>query len=126
MIKIAFPTDDGETISAHLGRAPFFVVVTLNEPDAPKFEQRSKTYHGNGEHEQHDHGQGHDHDHSSMFAPISDCQVLIAGGMGQPAYDHATQAGLKVLMTGEKAIAAALEAYRAGTLTSDPRRIHAH
>jgi predicted Fe-Mo cluster-binding NifX family protein len=122
MLKIAFPTDDGEAISAHLGRAPFFVVVTLNDPDAPKFEQRSKTYHGSGEHEQH----GHGHDHSSMFASIGDCQVLIAGGMGQPAYEHAIQAGFKVLMTGEKTIAAALEAYRAGTLTSDLRRVHVH
>ncbi len=61
-----------------------------------------------------------------MFAPIADCQVLIAGGMGQPAYDHAISAGLEVVMTGEKSISAALEAYRNGLLMSDPRRIHRH
>ena len=124
MVKIAFPTEDGETISAHFGRAPFFTVVTLNEGEAPQFEKRSKAFHGSAE--QAPGAEHHDHDHHPMFAPIADCQVLIAGGMGQPAYDHAIAAGLKVLMTGEKSIAAALEAYRSGLLVSDPGRIHRH
>jgi len=42
------------------------------------------------------------HEHAPMFAPSSDCQVLIAGGMGQSAYQHATEAGLKVILTEEK------------------------
>ena len=124
VVKIAIPTDDGETISAHFGRAPFFVVVTLNEGEAPQFEKRSKAYHGSTEHTpEADH---HGHDHHPMFAPIADCQVLLAGGMGQPAYDHAAAAGLEVLMTGEKSITAAVDTYRSGLLVSDPRRIHRH
>jgi predicted Fe-Mo cluster-binding NifX family protein len=122
MLKIAFPTDDGDTISAHFGRAQYFMVVTLAEPEAPKFEKRSKEFHGDGEPKHH----GHEHDHNPMFAPIADCQVLIAGGMGEPAYRHATDAGLKVMLTGEKTIEAALEAYRSGMLVSDVRRVHAH
>ncbi len=124
MVKIAFPTEDGETISAHFGRAPFFTVVTLNEGEVPQFEKRSKAFHGSAEHAPG--AEQHGHDHHPMFAPIADCQVLIAGGMGQPAHDHAVAAGLEVVMTGEKSIAAALEAYRRGSLTSDPRRIHHH
>ncbi len=124
MVKIAFPTEDGETISAHFGRAPFFTVVTLNEGEAPQFEKRSKAFHGSAEHAPG--AEHHGHDHNPMFAPIADCQVLIAGGMGQPAYDHAVEAGLQVVMAGEKLITAALEAYRGGTLMSDSRRIHRH
>ncbi len=123
-MKIAFPTEDGETISAHFGRAPFFTVVTLNEGDLPQFEQRNKAFHGSAEHAPGAEHQGHDH--NSMFAPIADCQVLIAGGMGQPAYEHAAAAGLDIVLTGEKSITAALEAYRGGRLMSDPRRIHQH
>ncbi len=105
MVKIAFPTEDGETISAHFGRAPFFTVVTLNEGEAPQFEKRSKAFHGSAEHAP---GAEHPgHDHNPMFSPIADCQVLIAGGMGQPAYDHAVAAGLQVVLAGEKSIAAA-------------------
>ncbi len=124
MAKIAFPTEDGETISAHFGRAPFFVVVTVNEGEAPRFEKRSKAFHGSLEHAPEPGHQGHDH--QTMFAPIADCQVLIAGGMGQPAYDHAVAAGLQVLLTGEKTFSTALEAYRSGLLLSDLRRIHRH
>jgi len=122
MLKIAFPTEDGTTISAHFGRAPRFVIVTLDDPQAPQFEQRTKAYHGAGEHEPHEQ---HNHDHTGMFAPLVDCQVLIAGGMGQPAYDSAIAAGLTVIPTGEKSIAAALAAFRTNTLIADARRVHA-
>jgi predicted Fe-Mo cluster-binding NifX family protein len=122
MLKIAFPTDDGVTISAHLGRAPYYVVATLDGANAPQFEQRAKAYHGQDSQGHHD---AH-HDHNSMFAPLADCQVLIAGGMGQPAFDHVQGMGLKVLLTGEPMIAAALEACRRDQLVSDMRRVHAH
>ncbi|MEP7284834.1 MAG: NifB/NifX family molybdenum-iron cluster-binding protein [Chloroflexota bacterium] len=122
MIKIAFPTDDGEMISAHFGRAPLFVVVTANGPEAPQFEKRDKAFHGSAEQSP----ANHTHNHNSMFEPIADCQVLIAGGMGQPAYEHAIAAGLKVLLTDQKSITRALAAYNDGQLISDPRRIHQH
>jgi len=123
-LKIAFPTDDGRTISAHFGRAQGFVVATLKDDAEPQLEQRSKAFHGeDGEHEQHDH---HGHDHGGMFGPITDCQVLIGGGMGEGALEGARAQGLEVILTGEKQITAALAAYRAGTLTSDLRRIHRH
>ncbi len=128
MLKIAFPTQDNTlepgqaTISAHFGRAPYFIVATLDDSADPQFEQRSKAYHGRGEHEQHDH---HSHNHAGMFGPIADCQVLIAGGMGQPAYDNAVAAGLTVILTAERSVTAALAGFRANTLISDTRRIHA-
>jgi len=58
-----------------------------------------------------------------MYAPISDCQVLLCGGMGTPAHENAEAAGLKVIMTSGK-ISDAVQSYLAGSLTSDPRRIH--
>lgn len=122
MLKIAFPTEDGQTISAHFGRAPQFVIATIDNAQPVQFEQRSKSYHGNEEHAHHDH---HTHDHGGMLSPIADCQILIAGGMGKPAYDSAVSAGLTVIMTSEKSITAALDAFRTNTLGSDLRRVHA-
>lgn len=121
-MKIAFPTEDGQTISAHFGRAPQFVVVTVDDSAAAQYEQRAKSYHGSSVQA---HAEHHQHDHQGMFAPISDCQVLVAGGMGQPAYDSAVAAGLTVIMTGEKSITAALEAFRTNMLLTDLRRVHA-
>jgi predicted Fe-Mo cluster-binding NifX family protein len=60
----------------------------------------------------------------TMFAPIGDCQILIAGGMGEGAFEYARAQELEVILPAEKNIRAALEAYRSGTLVSDPRRIH--
>ena len=123
MKKIAFPTEDGESISAHLGRAPFFVVASFEDSGPARFEKREKPHHGDSEeHGQHSHG-GHGLG-PTMFVPIADCQILIAGGMGEPALERARAQSLEVILPGEKNIKAALEAYRRGTLVSDPRRIH--
>lgn len=126
-MKIAFPTDDGRTIHAHFGRAQSFVIAMIEGDAEPQFEQRTKAFHGqHSEHEEHEGHDHHGHDHGGMFSPIADCHVLIAGGMGEGAQLGALAQGLEVILTGEKQINAALDAYRAGTLTSDPRRLHRH
>jgi predicted Fe-Mo cluster-binding NifX family protein len=126
MKKIAFPTDDGETISRHPGQAQFFQVAVFEDSGVFHFEKREKSHHnaganGSGHHEHSGQGIGH-----SMFASIADCHVLISGGMGQSAYQRAQALGLEVLLPGEKNIYKALEAYRSSTLESDMRRIHKH
>jgi predicted Fe-Mo cluster-binding NifX family protein len=159
MKKIAFPSEDGQTISRHLGRAPFFIVATLQDGQLPTLERRPKPHHGSGhDHDEHEHSneQGHaqpspqaaplhpDLQHAppnpdtsisvsanpegvhAMFSVIADCQVLVAGGMGEPAYQRAQAYGLEVYLTGEWKIEAALAAYQAGLLKSDLRRVHAH
>ncbi len=123
-MKIAFPTDDGQTISAHLGQAPYFEVVEYEGDQEPRFERREKIYHG-GEHHQHE-GESHMSHAQAMLQPVADCQVLISGGMGQPVYDQAQRQGLQVILTGEKSIRAALKAFQEGELASDSRRIHMH
>jgi predicted Fe-Mo cluster-binding NifX family protein len=143
MIKIAFPTDDGATISRHFGRAAFFQVATVTEGDVVQWEQRAKPAHGqhehhespgliqvavqeHGRHEDHEHDHGHNHNHGPIFALLDDCQVVIAAGMGQPAYEQLLGRGLTIYMTGEKTIATALSAYQSGSLETDVRRVHAH
>jgi len=123
--KIAFPTQDGVTLSGHLGGAPYFLVVALGEDGAKQREQRSKPVHR--------HGQGDEHNHEmtpgnaragKMLALVEDCQVLISRGLGQSAYERAQSLGMEVWLTAEKDITTALKAYLAGTLVSDLRRVH--
>jgi predicted Fe-Mo cluster-binding NifX family protein len=126
MKKIAFPTEDGETISRHFGKAPWFIVPSLDESGRVVYEEREKPYHDSTEDEsQHDHS-GHKMVHVTMFAPIADCKVLISGGMGEPAYQNALALGLDVILPAEISIQKALEAYQNGQLESDLRRIHKH
>jgi predicted Fe-Mo cluster-binding NifX family protein len=120
MTKIAFATDDGETVGQHFGKTKLYAVADLEQAGEQGLEQRAKWHHGMQE----NHAQPHSHD--SMFEPIQDCQVLVVGGMGQPAYQSARAQGLEVILTGEKSIAAAVEAFRSGNLVSDERRVHQH
>lgn len=144
--KIAFPTDDGETISRHFGRAAYFQVVVWADGAVQAQEMRQKPAHKHA----HDHHHGHDrdpghihlheetpahiheagrgrtHDHDNKFALLQDCDVFIGAGMGRSAYQRLQQMALEVYVTGAKTIEDALAQYKAGTLTSDMRRVHDH
>lgn len=121
--KIAAVTEDGQTLSSHFGMAPQYVVFSVEGQEVLSEEKRLKPHH-----QRHpDHRAGHQdgHGHEDMFAPIADCQVLLCGGMGTPAYQKALQAGLEVILAGGE-IRTALQAYLEGRLSSDLRRVHQH
>ena len=122
-IKIAIPTDDGVTISRHFGQAAYFKVVTLEDGRVVSSETRAKASHTHGDHT---HTEGSVHPGQTMVDSISDCQVLISGGMGTPVYHRAKTAGLTVILTRFSPIDTAVQAYTAGTLEDDPQLIHMH
>jgi len=135
-MKIAIVTEDGETISRHFGRAPFYLVVTVDKGTVVKRDRRDKAGHtqfaGHGhEHEQHAEGaSGHGFDsesrerHGRMVSAITDCSVLLAGGMGAGAYESLKQAGITPIVTDVEKIEEAVAAYLAGTLTDHTERLH--
>ncbi len=124
MLKIAFPTDDGETISKHLGQARYFQVITVEDGKIESSERRDKASHT---HQDHSHeNEAGIHPGQSMIETIIDCQVLISGGMGEPMFRRAVSSELEVFLTGIDRISEAVDAYLQGKLTSDLRRIHVH
>jgi len=95
-MKIAVVTEDGNTISQHFGRAPYYQVLTIEDGKIVHKEQRDKAGHSTfaGHDEEHlAPGERHGFDagaqarHASMMGNIIDCQVLIARGMGWGAYE---------------------------------------
>ncbi len=124
MIKIAFATDDLINISAHLGRAKKFLVYTIQDGHVTSKEERVKPAHDHAHEEGHDHNDGHFH--NSMVETVKDCQVVIARGMGKPAFENVESAGLQAIVTGISTIEEALQAYREGSLLHFPNRIHQH
>jgi len=120
--RIALVSDDQKTISAHFGMAAWYVVYEIQDGQITHQESRAKPHHE--QHPDHEHGHA-EHSHDDMFAPITDCQVLICGGMGTPAYQKAESAGLQVILAGGE-ISAAAQTYLSGKLNSDPRRVHHH
>lgn len=119
-LKVAVPTDDGETISRHLGQANFFKIITLENNRVVSSEMRQKAKHQHGDYSQ----ASGEHPGQQMIEGIVDCQVLISGGMGAPMYDRAAAAGLSVFLTGNTSIDTALQAYQNGTLENNPAMLH--
>lgn len=130
--KIAFVTEDEQSISAHFGRAPKVLVITLEDGQEVAREVRAKEAHGgHGHGHDHDHDHSHDHghhhrDHTSKFSAMTDCQVMVVRGIGSPAIAHAENMGLRVYLTREPSIDAALAAYLAGDLDHNANRVHMH
>lgn len=132
-MKIAAVSDDGITISQHFGRAPFYIVVTVENNVIVSTEKRDKMGHAHFAGEAHHEGEnprGHGFDqaaqsrHASMAAAIADCQVLLARGMGAGAYESMRQVGIQPVVTDIANISEAVQAYLNGTLVNHIEKLH--
>jgi len=132
-MKIAAISDDETTISQHFGRAPFYVVVTVEASKIVSKETRDKTgHHTFAAHrppdlapgERHGYDAGSEVRHESMAETISDCQVLLAGGMGWGAYESMQSYNIKPVVTDVKSIDEAVQLYLDGKLTNLMERLH--
>jgi len=84
-VKIAAVTNDGINITGHFGMAAYYRVITIEDKKVTTEEQRPKPHHTVHP----DFVQAEHHDHQDMFAPIQDCQILLCGGMRNPAHEMA-------------------------------------
>jgi predicted Fe-Mo cluster-binding NifX family protein len=132
-LKIAAVSEDGVTICQHFGRAPLYVVVTVEDGKVVGKETRSKAgHHTFALEETHAEvaGQPHGYDaasqgkHATMAANIADCQVLLAGGMGWGAYESLQSYKIEPIVTDVEDIDAAVAAYLDGSLPNLFARLH--
>ncbi|MGB4594624.1 MAG: NifB/NifX family molybdenum-iron cluster-binding protein [Anaerolineaceae bacterium] len=132
-MKIAAITEDGKTISQHFGRAPYYLVMTIEEGKIVSREMRSKMGHNqfhNQDHETEAHGAGHgldasSHDkHMNMAEAISDCKALLCGGMGMGAYDSMRRLNIKPVVTNLQDIEEAAQAFIDGKLIDHTELLH--
>ena len=135
-MRIAAVSEDGKTISQHFGRAPFYVVVTVEDGKVTARETRDKMGHAQFAGDTHEeHGQeadarGHGFDpaaqsrHSRMAAAIADCDVLLARGMGAGAYESMRQAGIRPILTDIPEIDEAVRAVISGEIIDHSERLH--
>jgi predicted Fe-Mo cluster-binding NifX family protein len=135
-MKIAAVSDDGTTISQHFGRAPFYVVVTIDDGKIVTREKRDKMGHAQFANEPHAHethgadARGHGVDagsqskHQRMASAIADCEVLLARGMGAGAYESLRQSGIRPFVTDIPTIDDAVQAYLEGRLLDHAERLH--
>jgi len=131
-VKIAAVTEDGTSLSQHFGRAPSYLVMTVENGKVVAAETRPKTGHHTfaAHHPEVAPGERHGYDagarvrHASMIENITDCQVLLAGGMGWGARDALASQGIEVVVTDVENIQEAVERYLAGNLPNLMERLH--
>ncbi len=136
MRKIAAVTDDGNTISAHFGRATKYAVLTVEEGTIVARELRDKAghhdfqHHETHDHDHHEHGQGRGmgrhagEKHRRMFESIPDCEIVLARGMGQGARQGLIARGIQPILTDIADIEIAVLALLDGTMVDHPERLH--
>jgi predicted Fe-Mo cluster-binding NifX family protein len=119
---VVVPTDGGETISRHFGQAKYFMVFLLETNQVVSYEMREKSTH---QHADNSHTDGV-HPGQQMVESLSDCQVLISGGMGTKVFNRAIAAGLQVFLTENTSILTAVQAYLAGTIDNNPTLMYSY
>ncbi|WP_119070541.1 NifB/NifX family molybdenum-iron cluster-binding protein [Aggregatilinea lenta] len=133
-MKIAVVTEDGQTISQHFGRAPYYLVFTIEDGAIIAREQRDKANHshfaGQPHDHEHDHGQGHgfgslsEHKHNQMIDSIIDCEAMLSRGMGRGAYVSLQQANIRPIVTDIASAEDAVRAYAEGRIVDHTERLH--
>ena len=133
-MKVAFVSDDGEkTISAHFGRAPYYVVVTIEDGKETAREKRDKmSPHGEqacnhseeGHGARHGCGPGAEVKHRNMAYIIADCQALVARGMGWGAFQSLQNYDIAPIVNKVKTIDEAVKLYIEGGLENQMERLH--
>jgi predicted Fe-Mo cluster-binding NifX family protein len=108
-MKIAIPTMDGHSISAHFGKSKAFLVFDaeggaiktreLRDNDQHMVQTSGQDGHGHGEGHSHEHG--HHHDHGGFTRLLSDCQAVIVRGMGVGAVQAMRSAGIRIYLVEE-------------------------
>lgn len=131
-MKIATITEDGSAISQHFGRAPLYLVVTVEDGKIVSKETRAKTGHHTfaAHHVELSPGERHGYDtgaqtrHASMMENIADCEVLIAGGMGWGVCESLKNRNINPIVTDVGTIDKAVKLYLEDKLPNLMERLH--
>ncbi|HUH96361.1 MAG TPA: NifB/NifX family molybdenum-iron cluster-binding protein [Anaerolineales bacterium] len=135
-MKIAAITEDGKTISQHFGRAPYYVVVTVEDGRITHTEMRDKLGHAQfdaeGKENEHDAGGKQPHGygpaaqdrHNRMADAIDDCGALLCGGMGRGAFESLKSRNIFPVVTDMVNIEQAVLAYASGQIVNHVEKLH--
>jgi len=133
-MKIAAITEDGRTISQHFGRAPQYLVATVENNQIVARELRDKLSHAHlkaedhGPHAEdgspHGFGPAAENRHGRMAEAIADCDALLCRGMGRGAYESMQSRNIRPVVTDVVNIDEAVLAYVNGQIVDHVDRLH--
>lgn len=116
-MRIAIPSDNGTNLAAHTGKAQGFIIFDIDDGEAELVEYRTNRFTG---HALGLHGQtqaaGQHHSHDSLLGALSDCQIMLAHGMGPRLVNDLASRGIQVVFCRESEAVAAAANYAQGIL----------
>lgn len=126
-MKIAIPSNDNISVSAHFGRSLGFIVFDTEKQEilTNEYRENNVTGHALGQHSDHmnepnhTHGE-HNHSHNGILNLLHDCEIVIAGGMGQRLYSDFMSADKKVFVTRETDAKQAVNLFLKSQLDNNP------
>ncbi len=126
-MRIAIPTNDMTTVSAHFGRSKGFMVFNIENDKVTNMEYRINNFtgHAKNKHKEHN-NDNHRHSHESIFNALRNCNIIIAGGMGKRLYNDFNEKEIEVYVTNEKDINKALELLIKGVLDNNTTKCCSH
>jgi len=122
-MRIAVTTEDGKSISGHLGRCRQFIVYEVEDRAVKTrslLDNRFTAHalegeHCHGDEPGHVPGLGH-HSHAGILDALSGCDVLITRGMGRRIAEDLRAAGIDAFITVQSEADSAVNAYLEGEL----------
>lgn len=125
-MKVAFVTEDGKTISKHFGRAPYYLVVEIEDGKVLGKELIPK---GGCSHENHADAHsgphlGSEKRHQDMIKQAGGCSIVVSGGMGMGAYQSLMLSGIDVYITSVESIDEAISLLIQNRLDNNLELLH--
>jgi predicted Fe-Mo cluster-binding NifX family protein len=122
-MKIAVATEDGNSISAHFGRSPYFAIYDVQDGEIANKEMRENIFTGHFRRagrghrtHRHGHGAGDTDAHRSVWEGLRDCSVVISHGMGRKAWEDLRARDIEMIVTDETDVEQAVRLYLAGEM----------
>ncbi|MCB1174253.1 MAG: hypothetical protein KDK39_11830 [Leptospiraceae bacterium] len=124
-MKTAIASDDQSTLARHFGRTKGFVIIETHQGAEVSRVYRPNTFTHHA-HSGHQHEGGHDHSHAGILEALSDCAVVVAGGMGRRLYDELRSADKQVYLSKSGSVDEALADLLSGTLDDNANEACLH
>jgi len=125
-MKIAVASDDGITLTGHVGRCEMFIVFDIKDKEIINVEKRLNSFtmhktgnHQHGHHNHEHHGTGR---HAGIIGGLKDCNYLFCCSGGPGLIDDLRASGIKTLFTEEMEAEKAVKLFLDDKLESDPNR----
>jgi predicted Fe-Mo cluster-binding NifX family protein len=129
-MKIAVASDDGITITGHVGKCDTFIVFDITDKKITNVEKRVNTFtmHKKEGHQHEHEGHQHHHEqqgagkHTGIIEGLKDCNYLFCCSGGPGLIDDLNANGIQTIFTDELKAEEAVKLFLEDKLKSDPDR----